>query len=218
MALLECHMLSGANLLDAARLLSSPASLKISNNRGRTPLMAAIGADCDLGQILEIVGAGSDWGAQDAKGMSAVALAMNKGGAGVARSIWLAHPDPARAARAVSDNGSTLAHIAAESNAADMLLAIAPHSDFSARDARGLTPLMSASSHSNGLACSAVALLAPWSDCLAVDPAGCDALMLAIENAWREDWAEFSLIISELAPRSDLFSHDILRLKWDMGA
>lgn len=57
---------------------------------------------------------------------------------------------------------------------------------------------------------SAVKLLAPWSDCRAVDAQGCDALMLAIEESQRESYGDFVGAVSELVRWADLGARDFL--------
>lgn len=123
--------------------------------------------------------------------------------------LWQAHPNQAWLATQANADGETLAHAAAGNNNAKLLLAISAHADFAAKDAQGRTPLMFACSYGyvNADRAAAIATLAPWSDCRAVDHNGCDALMLSMENSCEDDFHE---IIQHLAPRADLFARDFL--------
>lgn len=119
-----------------------------------------------------------------------------------------AHPSPAWAASTRDSSGATLAHIAARHGGCGLLRAIAGFSCFSATDHHGHTPLMSACASRGGF--DAVSILAPWSDCRAVDFAGCDALMLAVESASLESSLGLLDAVQALIPRVDLFARDAL--------
>ena len=122
-------------------------------------------------------------------------------------ALWLSHPNQPRIATQSNARGETLAHAASRNP--KLLSAISSHADFSARDINGLTPLMAACSHRHvdEYLVAAIAILASWSDCRAVDHNGCDALMLAMESASSDNLGE---IIAQLAPRVDLFARDFM--------
>lgn len=192
-----------------ARELADPDALAAVNSQGETVLMQAAAYGQKFGELLALFGPGSDWLAKDFSGASVVEFALNVYEPGNAMLLWLAHPDKEWAASATNKQGQTLAHVAAARNADEMLLEIVSFSNFEARDGRQMTPLMLAC-FTGGCFESTVRLLAPWSDCKAADAQGCDALMLAIEQAPREGYGDFVGAASELVRWADLEARDFL--------
>lgn len=189
--------------------LACAEAVAASNNWGRSPLMEASCYEQHFKELLALLGPLSDWQAKDKDGTSLVEMALIYMEDGNAMDLWQAHPDKRWAGASRNNEGQTLAHIAAEHNNEKLLEAIANHSDFSARDARGQTPLMRACFCGRNFE-RAVKCLAPWSDCRAVDGQGCDALMLAIEGVPRENYGHFVEAISELVRWADLGARDFL--------
>lgn len=211
------HHLSLQNLLDLLPSLATPEAALAQSSSGATPLMlvASMCVDYPLQEkIVALLGALSDWRSVDNHGRSVVAVAVAAGSDGLALALWCAHPDAPWLASIVDSCGATLAHIAAASGNVQILDAIAPLSDFSARDANGFTPLMLACSRVDNKVLGAIARISPWSDCHAVNRHGCDPLMIAIESCDPDPDLQLELhllcIAEILAPRVDIFARDHL--------
>lgn len=197
------------DFMACASELASAEAVAAINDHGRSALMEAACYQQNFKELLALLGPLSDWRAKDDQGASVVEAAVDIMEPENAMDLWSAHPDKDWAAASTNNGGLTLAHIAAARNYAPMLMAIANHSNFGARDAMGRTPLMLACVY-GGCFESAVKLLAPWSDCRAVDAQGCDALMLAIEESQCESYGDFVGAVSELVRWADLGARDFL--------
>lgn len=188
--------------------LANASSAKIADHRGSTPLAAsALLPSSTFESLLSELAPLSDLYALDHKGRSIVAISL-LGGADNALALWNIHPDPLWLSSCRDDTGATLAHASALRGHAELLQAIAEHSDFAAVDIHGHTPLMSACAAVHGL--GLIPTLAAWSDCRLVDLAGRDALMLLIEGAFDEFAPRFADAIQILIPRADLLARDAL--------
>ena len=212
MIFLQRHTISSNEHVAAMSALFSEAVARKPNLAGHTPLMRASSTANTWPKVLAILGPASDWMALDLLGNNILSRQSARcASAEDDLAIWNAHPDPSWLASSVNDLGQSIAHISAERNATELLSAISNHANFAALSTRGLTPLLAACDHRARQACGSkvIRLLAPWSNCRAVDLNGCDALMLAIENSVRED-DEFLLGVQELVDRCDLAARDLL--------
>lgn len=212
MIFLQHHTISSNEHLAAMSALFSEAVARKPNLAGHTPLMRASSTANTWPAVLDVLGSASDWMALDLLGNNI--LSRQSGRPASAEddlAIWDAHPDPSWLASSINASGQSIAHISAERNATALLSAISNHANFAARSTAGLTPLLAACGHRSRQACGSevIRLLAPWSNCRAVDLDGCDALMLVIENSVFED-DEFFLSVQELVGRCDLAARDLL--------
>lgn len=210
LARLRQNSLKTPDDISIMRTLFSPEVALASSVDGTTLLSAANAPAGLWPDVMAILGPVCDWMALDAKGNNILALQLQRLSSAEDRAaIWNAHPDSAWLASSSNHDGETLAHIAARRRSKDILLLIAPHANFGAKDRLGRTPLACACSAEAAFeAAGIVAILAPWSDCRAVDLSGCDALMLIIESSRRKD--DLLLCVKELVDRADLEARDFL--------
>ena len=195
-------------------LLECGAKANAVDNNGRDALMLGALASRDpktrlrsrLWPRLTSLICRSDLLLLDANGLSAFDHALaGQPTITIARIIWDHHPDQAEFSRKQNKDGETLAHVLARKQAPHFLSAVCCQDNLTAIDPRGRTPLMAACFDGPSRHEESIAMLVPWSDCLATDHDGCDALMLAIEGSSEEDCCE---IIEALVAQSDLAHRD----------
>lgn len=196
------------DFMECLRLLAPPEALAKKPNGGNSALREAVSSgNFKIGEILDEIGPGSDWKELDCEGGTLAATALAAAEEDNAIEVWIRHPDKAWLASAKDCNGATLAHVAARCHAPKMLRTIADDVDFGARDKRGMTPLMAVNSrHVSSV--EVVSLLAAWSDCEAVDPNGCDALMIMIEGIYEDVGEREVKVVNELVKRVNLSARD----------
>lgn len=200
---------SDEHLLPLA-LLASPEDAKRPDKAGRTALSMARPSASLIPQTLDILGPVSDWFALDAKGGSILHM-MHARTACPAwfAALWNSHPDQSWLAASVDRDGNSLAHLAAQIGDAGLLKLLSPQMDLNGRNSSGHTPLMAIFPLCKWFSDEAIELIVAWSDCRAVDPNGCDPLMMAIEESRVED-AQLIAFVRQMLPRASLCARDFI--------
>lgn len=190
--------------------LVSPAAASIANHLGAAALGAVRASDEFLSPAMDLLSFMSNWDAASARGQIIFDFHGDRAQL-QALALLRVHPDPEKLLSVANHEGQTALHLAARAGALSFLSAAATQKLLSSTDSSGHTPLMSACSKflRGGELHSIAALLAPWSNCRAVDPSGCDALMLAIEAPFL-DPDNLVETVKILAPLSDLRARDFL--------
>lgn len=190
-----------------SELIPPHASAHI-NREGASPLGRARPSPAFRSATMNLLGAPDGLSALSASGETI----LNFDGDMDCLAILAAHPDPERLLSVANAEGKTAFHLAAIAGRLPFLTATASRASLVAVDLHGHTPLMSACSDARaprGPSHPVAALLAPWSECRAVDDCGCDALMLAIEAAF-DDHYDLLETVQILIPLSDLQARDFL--------
>lgn len=206
------HTIDSSEALFNLTELLSPQAALIANHFGQTPLRQLCSNPDFRSSSIDLLGSMSDWKSLDIDGDPVINLYCDHKAFGMALAIFDAHPDKEWLASSKNYAGQTIFHLASKAGNAAILNATASYSLLSSRDYGGNTPLMCIldAMLRPRAPCSEIAkLLAPWSDCRAINDNGCDALMCIIENAFQEN-DDFCNTAEILASRSNIDARDFL--------